>query len=121
MAHIFQSSTQPKRRRDLDLIGILVVGGLVFQHTAQNFAPFVSYIKNAPPNFEDPSQLVAALFLGFYGQWGMQLMFFIAGMAVWYSLRKRSAGKFVRERVRRLQFPFSWDSWSSCRCKCTSP
>ncbi len=53
-----QSSTQPQRRRDLDVIGILVVGGLVFLHTAQIFAPVVFYIKNAPSNFEEPSSRV---------------------------------------------------------------
>ena len=106
MTHSAQSSTQPKRRRDLDVIGILVVGGLVVLHTAQIFAPVENYIKNAPSNFEEPSQLVAVTFMAFFTLWGMPLMFFIAGMAVWYSLGKRTAGEFVRERVRRLLVPF---------------
>ncbi len=107
MTHNAQGSAQPKRRRDLDLIGILVVGGLIVLHTAQIFAPVVFYIKNAPPNFEEPSQLVAVTFMAFFTLWGMPLMFFIAGMAIWYSLRKRTAGEFVRERVRRLLVPFT--------------
>ncbi len=82
MTHNAQGSAQPKRRRDLDVIGILVVGGLVSLHTAQTFSPIVSYIKNAPSNWEEPSQLVAALFVAFFIQWGMPLMLFIAGMAI---------------------------------------
>ena len=53
VTHNVQSSAQPKRRRDLDLIGILVVGGLIVLHTAQIFAPVVFFLKNAPSNFEE--------------------------------------------------------------------
>jgi hypothetical protein len=44
--------------------------------------------------------------MAFFTLWGMPLMFFIAGMAVWYSLRKRTAGEYLRERARRLLVPF---------------
>jgi hypothetical protein len=107
MTYSAHSSAQSKRRRDLDLIGILVVVGVVVLHTVQIFSPIVFYVKNAPSNWEEPSQLVAATFMAFFTLWGMPLMFTIAGMAIWYSLRKRSAGRFVRERVRRLLVPFA--------------
>ena len=39
------------------------------------------------------------------GLFGMPLLFLIAGMAIWYSLSKRTASEFVVERVKRLFIP----------------
>jgi surface polysaccharide O-acyltransferase-like enzyme len=36
----------------------------------------------------------------------MPLMMLMAGMTIWYSLRKRTVGEFVRERITRLFVPF---------------
>ena len=98
-------STQPRRRRELDSMGMLVVVGLVFFHSAQVFYFGDFYIKNEPPNIRSLSQLVSTLFVTFAGLWGMPLMFLIAGLAIWYSLRKRTAGQFLLERTRRLLVP----------------
>ena len=57
MTHSAQSSTQPKHRRDLDVIGILVVGGFMSKYNANIFERFVSYIKNALSNFKNPIQM----------------------------------------------------------------
>ncbi len=100
-----QTSAQPKRCSELDAMGMLVVVGLMFFHTAMIFYPGDFFIKNAPPSWEI-SQLVALTFVSFSGLWGMPLMFLIAGIAIWFSLRKRTAAEFVRERVRRILVPF---------------
>ena len=105
MAQMTDVGTQPRRRRELDAMGMLVVVGLVFFHSAQIFYYGDFYAKNEPPNIESVSQLVSTLFIAFAGLWGMPLMFLIAGLAVWYSLRKRTAGQFALERARRLVIP----------------
>ena len=100
-----QSSSQPRRRRELDAMGMLVVVGLVFFHSAQIFYYADFYVKNEPPNIQSVSQLVSTLLVAFAGLWGMPLLFLIAGLAIWYSLRKRTAGQFALERTRRLVVP----------------
>jgi glucans biosynthesis protein C len=87
------------RRGDLDLLRGLVVLGLVFFHGAVIFGPGELPIKHEPQN------LVAGLFVAFGATWGMPLLFVVAGMGVFYSLRSRTPGRFVLERLRRLLVP----------------
>lgn len=77
------------RRGELDVMGMLVVVGLIFFHTAQIFYIGDFYVKNEPPG------MAALIFIVFASLWGMPIMFLIAGMAVRYSLLKRTAGEFV--------------------------
>ena len=91
--------TRPARRRDLDLMRMFVVVGLVFFHSARIFDTGDFYVKNEPT-----SDLVDAA-IGFAATWGMPLLFVIAGMGIWYSLRSRTTRAFVGERVRRLLVP----------------
>jgi glucan biosynthesis protein C len=79
------------RRGDLDLLRGLVVVGLVFFHSAVIFGPGELPIKKTPEN------MGATLFVAFGATWGMPLLFMVAGMGVFYSLRSRTAGEFVRE------------------------
>lgn len=89
----------PERRRDLDLMRMLVVVGLVFFHSARVFDTGGFYVKN------DPTSEAVTIAVFFAALWGMPLLFVIAGTGMWYSLRSRSAGQFARERVRRLLVP----------------
>jgi surface polysaccharide O-acyltransferase-like enzyme len=88
------------RRRDLDVVRELVVGSLVFFHTARIFDHMDFYVKN-DTQYQSLSYLVILLAL-----WGMPLVFMIAGFAIWRSLQKRHASEFVRERLQRLFIPF---------------
>ena len=106
MAPDAYATARPQRRRELDAMGMLVVLGLVFFHTAQIFYYGDFSVKNAPPSMEQVNQIVATVFVAFAGLWGMPLMFLIAGSAIWYSLRKRTVGDFVLERFKRLFIPF---------------
>src|SRR5215471_18425674 len=47
-----------------------------------------------------------ALFVGFNDTFFMALMFFLSGLFVWPSLRRKGAGTFLRDRVLRLGLPF---------------
>ena len=90
-----------ERRRDLDLVRILLVFGLVFFHTARIFdtLPLPEGVKN------EPTSTVATLFVVFCALWAMPLMFVIAGFSILHSLQKRTAAAFLRDRVQRLLVP----------------
>lgn len=91
-----ESKTQLKRRRGLEAMGALVVLFLIFFHTAMIFASEVDFpVKN------EPTSLGVTLFLVFCAQFGMPLIMLIAGMAIWFSLRKRSSG--VGNLLQRLR------------------
>jgi fucose 4-O-acetylase-like acetyltransferase len=95
--------SQPlERRRDLDLLRVLLVFGLVFFHTARIFdtLPLPEGVKN------DSTSALATLLVAFFSLWGMPLMMTISGFAIWQSLRRRSGKVFLRERVQRLLVPF---------------
>ena len=93
-------NTKIPRRRDLDVVREVVVVGLVFFHTARIFDGLDFYVKN------ESQQPVVSLIVILFAIWGMPLIFFIAGIAVWYSMQKRSLGAFVCERLQRLFVPF---------------
>ncbi|HYL60334.1 MAG TPA: acyltransferase [Candidatus Acidoferrales bacterium] len=46
------------------------------------------------------------LFVGFNDDFFMSLMFFVSGLFVWSSLRRKGTGTFVRDRMIRLGIPF---------------
>ncbi|MEU9836765.1 acyltransferase family protein [Streptosporangium sp. NPDC048047] len=93
-------ATTSGRRAELDSIRVLVVVGLVFFHTALVFdAQDDFYVKNAETT---PFTLVVSA-LGVL--WAMPLLFFLAGLGAWHSLRRRGAGEYVAERLRRLGVP----------------
>ena len=47
-----------------------------------------------------------ALLTGFNDIFFMSLMFFLSGLFVWQSLERKSSGRFLRDRLRRLGLPF---------------
>jgi hypothetical protein len=92
-------ATGSGRRQDLDLVRAAIVAGLIFFHTACIFRPVEFYVNDQRPSF------VLTLLVFFAQLWGMPLMFMVAGGGIFYSLRSRTAGEFVRERLRRLLVP----------------
>jgi glucan biosynthesis protein C len=47
-----------------------------------------------------------SIFSVFFTPWGMPFFFFMAGTTSWFSLRRRTPGRYVRERVTQLLIPF---------------
>jgi hypothetical protein len=47
-----------------------------------------------------------ALFVGFNDTFFMALMFFVSGLFVWHSLKRKRSGRFVCDRFLRLGLPF---------------
>jgi hypothetical protein len=95
---------QPTRRREMDLLGMVIVVGLVFFHSAQIFAGTGFDVENTQQGMV--AGIAANLLLAFASMWGMPLMMLIAGTAIWWSLRKRTVGQFLLNRVQRLLIPF---------------
>ena len=79
---------RPARRPELDAIRILVVVGLVFFHSALVFDSRDDfYVKNAETT---DATMIAA---GFGVVWAMPMLFLIAGLGSWHSLRRRGPGR----------------------------
>ena len=94
-----QGQAPPAPREELDLLRALVAVGLVFFHTAVIWGA-----GEFPAKAASERQAVTVM-LAFGASWGMPLLFLIAGMGAWYSLRSRTPGAFARERLRRLGVP----------------
>ena len=73
MTNIDQQSHQGTRRETY-LMGMLIVVGLVFFHSAQIFSGSDFYVVNTQQS--ELTTLAANLFLGFANMWGMPLMMF---------------------------------------------
>ncbi|MCC3770005.1 acyltransferase [Streptomyces sp. UNOC14_S4] len=102
MPEELRSSGAPGASRlpELDLIRSVVVVGLVFFHSALVFAPHDTfYVKN------DTTTGVALVAVALCVPTAMPMLFLIAGVGAWHSLRRRGPAGFVRERLVRLGVP----------------
>jgi peptidoglycan/LPS O-acetylase OafA/YrhL len=92
--------TAQDRRPELDAMRALVVVGLVFFHASLVFDSRDDfYVKNAETT--DITFIIAALCV----IWAMPLLFLIAGLGSWHSMRRRGPGGFGVERLLRLGVP----------------
>ncbi|WP_371781321.1 acyltransferase family protein [Streptosporangium subroseum] len=93
-------AARPERRPELDAIRTLVVIGLVFFHSALVFDTRDDfYVKNAQTT--DVTTIIAGLCV----VWAMPILFLIAGLGSWHSLRRRGPAGFAVERLLRLGVP----------------
>jgi glucans biosynthesis protein C len=84
----------------LDWIRVLAMFCIFLFHNARFFDSFSDWhVKNATTN------LAASSLIAFLSQWIMPLFFLIAGAGVYYSLKSRQPGPFIRERCLRLLVP----------------
>ena len=91
---------RPRRRPELDAIRTFVVVGLVFFHSALVFdASDDFYVENPE------TTSVTTVLAGFGVLWAMPMLFLIAGLGSWHSLRRRGPGGFTVERLLRLGVP----------------
>jgi hypothetical protein len=93
-------AARPERRPELDTIRTLVVVGLVFFHSSLVFDTSDDYyVKNAETT--DVTTIIAGLGV----VWAMPILFLIAGLGSWHSLRRRGPAGFAVERLLRLGVP----------------
>lgn len=80
---------------------LLAILGVFLFHSVHPFDDLADWhIKNAEKS------LLATFFIGFFNLWGMPFFFLMAGVTSWFSLRGRTAGRYINERVTRLLIPF---------------
>ena len=96
-----RSGGKSARLHYLDWLQVLAVLGVFLFHAVHPFDDIADWhIKN------EERSVLANFFVGFFALWGMPFFFMLAGAASWFSLRRRSSGLYVRERVTRLLIPF---------------
>ena len=88
-----------ERRYDLDWLRVIAFALLIVYHMGMFFVPWGWHIKN---NIIYDWLEYPMLFLN---RWRMPLLFIISGMGTAFSLGKRSAFQFSKERVLRLFIP----------------
>jgi peptidoglycan/LPS O-acetylase OafA/YrhL len=92
--------TRPARRPELDAVRAFVVMGLVFFHSALVFdARDDFYVKNSETTG------AITIFVGLAVVWAMPMLFMVAGLGSWHSLRRRGPAGMAAERLRRLGVP----------------
>ena len=85
----------------LDWLQVLAVLGVFLFHAVHPFDDLTNWhIKNVEKS------ALATFYAGFFNLWGMPFFFLMAGATSWFSLRRRTAGRYIRERVTRLLIPF---------------
>ena len=91
----------PDRKVELDWLRLAAIAGVFVFHTARFFDPWDWHVKNATvhPWLVVPYEIFTA--------WAMPLLFVISGAGVSLSLRRRSVGSYLRERVLRLLVPLA--------------
>lgn len=87
------------RRYYLDWLRVLAILSIFFFHSIRFFDPLDWHVKNSP------TVRSLAVVMDLFTLWGMPLIFVISGASLYYSLRSRRAGQFVKERVLRLLVP----------------
>ncbi|QIP17535.1 acyltransferase family protein [Spirosoma aureum] len=93
------ATIQHSREHYIDWIRVLAFMVLIFFHCSMPFVQFGWEIKN-----EEHSIILDRLIIWLH-QWRLPLLFFISGVGVSFSLRKRSVLSFFGERVIRLFIP----------------
>ncbi len=92
-----------ERRYDIDWLRTFSIFLLIIYHAYAIFQPWgkgVGIIQNEKPL----DSLVAIMHL--IGAWRIPLLFFISGMGMAFSLKKRSRSQLFSERTRRIFIPF---------------
>ncbi len=87
------------RKYYLDNLRWLIILILFPYHVLLVYTPISSYYINAASN------VIASVFILSFASWFMQLLFVIAGIATYYSLKRRDATEYLKERVSKLFIP----------------
>lgn len=96
-----KTTEKSSRLHYLDWLQVLAVLGVFLFHAVHPFDDLVDWHIN---NVEKSA--LATFFAGFFVLWGMPFFFLMAGATSWFSLQRRTSGRYVQERVTRLLLPF---------------
>ncbi len=107
---------EKKRLYFADWFRVIVVFSLIPFHAALSFTAHgdtyvydpmvVDYVngESSQPGIDSPA---LDAFTGLLSSFFMNLLFFISGIGTYYSLRKRSPGKYIIERAGKLMLPLA--------------
>jgi hypothetical protein len=87
------------RRFDLDWLRVFGILAVFIFHSSRFFDLGGWHVKN-PTTY-----LSVEIWISFLSSWLMPLMFIISGASVFYALRARDSGKFIKDKVLRLLVP----------------
>jgi peptidoglycan/LPS O-acetylase OafA/YrhL len=90
----------PARLYYLDWIRALAMLSIFLFHCDRIFDFDGWHINN------DVTNLASTIHIQFFNQWMMPLFFIVSGAAVYFSLRNRTAGGFLKERSLRILIPW---------------
>ena len=88
------------RQYYIDWLRIIATIGIFLFHNARVYDYGDWHIKNAQTAFG------ATQFIEFMNMWMMPLFFILSGASVYYSLKSRNAGTFLKERFFRIMIPW---------------
>lgn len=93
-----------KRLYYIDWLRVLVILTLIPFHASLTYLRYgVVPIKEPVSGFSALPFLIVEVPLG---DFFMTLLFFVSGVASWYSFNNRNAGRYIRERLQKLMLPF---------------
>ena len=88
-----------ERRYDIDWLRVLAMVAVFLFHCARFFDGGPWHLNNADKS------IVAGVFVGWLDMWFMPLFFLLSGIGSWYSLKSRTNGRYLQERVKRILVP----------------
>lgn len=91
-----------ERRYDIDWMRVIAIGLLIIFHIAVVFQPWAVFIKFIQSQTHLTKLWSAMALLNI---WRIPLLFFVSGMGVCFSLRKRTWKQLVFERTQRILIP----------------
>ncbi|MBN2591840.1 MAG: acyltransferase family protein [Sedimentisphaerales bacterium] len=106
-----QIKEQTVRRIDIDYLRAFVVLLVVYHHAIIAYATFAYINPENPiatfsPVVNEQRLELFDLFIAYNDVYFMQLMFFISGLFVWSSLRRKGIKNYLIDRAKRLGIPF---------------
>jgi len=90
----------PNRQHYIDWLRVIATIGIFLFHNARAYDYGDWHVKNAL------TSLGATQFVEFMNIWMMPLFFVLSGASVYYSLKSRSGGTFLKERFFRIMIPW---------------
>jgi len=89
-----------ERRYDIDWLRIIAIIAVFLLHSTHFFDEGTDW------HVQNNDQSVAVLvFRGLINMWVMELLFLLSGAASWFSLRSKTGGQYLLERVKRIFVP----------------
>jgi len=89
-----------ERRYDIDWLRIVAILAVFIYHCTRFFDTEGWHLKNAEQSF-----VLFVLMRGLIWTWLMEIFFLLSGAGTWYSLKSRTGGQYLLERVKRLLIP----------------